>query len=292
MASDLLLYGGFILLFLVLWGAIYVLLPLVRHGHAFLAPALARATVRWAGIGRYSDRFKTYAPIALIVVAGAVLTAFAGDGFLDLAELVHSQSDVLQKADAHAHLWAVQHRTSGATSFFVVMSNVGGPFGAAVIALTVAIILLIRKRYRWVLYLAVTVGGGSLLNLELKRYFARARPDVAEMLRRAHGYSFPSGHAMGSTVVFGALSYLAFRTALHWKWKTAAPALAVTLIISVALSRVYLGAHWISDVAAGIACGTMWVAITTMAYETVRRIRRLRAQRPENLSSTRVARGE
>ena len=260
----------------MLWGAIYVLLPLVRHGHAVLAPTLARAAVRWAGIGRFTDRFKAYAPIAVIVVLGAIATAWAGDGFLDLAELVHSNSDTLQRTDTRAHVWAVAHRTSGATSFFVVMSTIGGPVGVGCITVIVAVALVIKKRYRWVLYLAVTAGGGALLNMELKRYFARARPDVAEMLRRSTGYSFPSGHAMGSTVVFGALSYLAFRTALHWKWKTAAPALAITLIASVALSRVYLGAHWISDVAAGIACGTIWVAVTTVSYETLRRIRRLR----------------
>ena len=50
-----------------------------------------------------------------------------------------------------------------------------------------------------------------------------------------------------------ALSYLAFRTATHWRWKAAWLALAWTLIIAIALSRVYLGVHWISDVGAGIA---------------------------------------
>ena len=270
MVSDLLLYGGFTLTFLILWGAIYVLLPLVRHGHSILAPTLARMAARWPGTSRY-------APIALIVILGAIFTAWAGDGFLDLAELVHAKSEVLQTTDINAHRWAVAHRTSGATGFMVLMSTIGGPVGVGVIAVIAMIALVIRKRYRWLIYLAVTAGGGALLNLELKHYFERARPDVAEMLRRAHGYSFPSGHAMGSTVVFGALSYLAFRTAVHWKWKTASLALGVTLILAVALSRVYLGAHWISDVAAGIACGGMWVAINTVAYETLRRIRRLRA---------------
>ena len=80
----------------------------------------------------------------------------------------------------------------------------------------VAIVLAIMRRWRWVLYLAVTTVGGALLNMELKRFFARARPGVAEMLRRAHGYSFPSGHAMGSAVAFGALAYLAYRAAKSW----------------------------------------------------------------------------
>jgi undecaprenyl-diphosphatase len=99
------------------------------------------------------------------------------------------------------------------------------------------------------------------------------------MLRRAHGYSFPSGHAMGSTIVFGALSYLAFRSATRWRWKAAWLAFAWTLIAAISFSRVYLGVHWISDVGAGIAAGAMWVGVTTLAYETVRRIRMLRAKR-------------
>src|SRR5207253_8255002 len=135
------------------------------------------------------------------------------------------------------------------------MTTIGSPLGLAVLMTIVGIVLAFLRRWRWVAYLAFTFGGGELLDVELKAYFARARPAVAEALRRAQGYSFPSGHAMGSAVAFGALSYLAFRTAVGWKWKTAALALGVTLILAVALSRVYLGAHWISDVAAGIACG-------------------------------------
>ncbi len=279
MASDILLYGGFLLVFLSVWGVLDAFLPLVRRGNGFLAPRIASLLVRRAGIGRFTERSKAYAPVAAIVVVGALLTALAGDQFLDLAELVHSKSTVLQDADAKATAWAIAHRSSSATSFFVMVTIIGGPVGVGAIAGMVAIILIIRKRYRWLLYLVVTAGGGGLLNMELKRYFARARPDIAEMIRHASGYSFPSGHAMGSTVVFGALSYLAFRTAVQWRWKTASLALATTLILAVALSRVYLGDHWMSDVAAGVACGLIWLAVTTVAYETLRRVRRMRAQR-------------
>ena len=293
MVSDLPLYAVFALVFLTLWAVIYALMPLVRHSHGLIAPRLARATVRWGGLGRVANRYKAYGPIVAIVLVGGVVTAIAGDQFLDLAELVHAKSTVLQETDARITNWAIAHRSASATSFFVVMTTIGGPVGASVISAIVAAILLIKRRYRWFLYLAVTSLGGGLLNMELKRYFARARPDIAEMLRRAQGYSFPSGHAMGSTVVFGALSYLAFRTAPKWRWKTAALALALTLILAVALSRVYLGVHWVSDVAAGIACGALWVGVTTVAYETLRRVRRLRAHRVVNRSSIRVgARGE
>lgn len=251
----------------------------MRRAGALGARLIARASVRYARIGRFTNRFKAYAPIALIVVVGALLVAWAGDQFIDLAEAVHSNSPKLQEFDTLAHAWAISKRTAGGTTFFAVLSNVGSPAGMTVIVVIVAIVLTATRRYRWLIYLLVTTGGGSLLNMELKRYFARARPDLAEMLRQVHGYSFPSGHAMGSTVVLGALSYLAFRTATHWRWKAAWLALAWTLIAAIAMSRVYLGVHWISDVAAGIVVGGLWVTVTTLAYETTRRIRMLRAMR-------------
>jgi len=217
-------------------------------------------------------------PVAAIIVAGALLAAWAGDAFLDLAELVRGKSPRLQQFDAAVHDWVVSHRGPGDTLFFIAMSIIGGPVVVGVITGIVAIVLLIQRRWAWVMYLLFTALGAALLNMELKRYFARARPAVTEMLRQARGYSFPSGHAMGSTVVFGALAYLAFRAARSWSAAAAALALALTLVISVAVSRVYLGVHWISDVVGGMAAGFVWLLSTTVAYETLRRIRKMREQ--------------
>jgi undecaprenyl-diphosphatase len=161
------------------------------------------------------------------------------------------------------------------------MTMIGSPVGLAILLSIVGIILAIRRRWRWLIYLAITYAGGWLLDLELKRYFARARPVAAEMLRRANGYSFPSGHSLGSAVAFGALAYLTFRAIRSWPAKTAVIAFLYTLVASVALSRVYLGVHWISDVLAGVTVGTVWVTTMTVAYETTRRIRRMRRRRDE-----------
>jgi undecaprenyl-diphosphatase len=273
------LFVAFAVTFLILWALVYAALPAVRH----LGRLLARATARSARVTRFvsttGERFKNYLPVAAIVIAGGLFTAWAGDGFIDLAEKVHSNNAALQKIDMSIHDWAVSERTPGATLFFTLMTMIGGPLGLAVLLTIIGIILAIRRRWRWLTYLAVTAGGGALLNLELKRYFARARPIAAEMLRRANGYSFPSGHAMGSAVAFGALAYLAFRAIRSWPAKTAVMAFLYTLVASIALSRVYLGVHWISDVAAGVTIGTVWVTTTTVAYETLRRIRRMRRRR-------------
>ena len=101
-------------------------------------------------------------------------------------------------------------------------------------------------------------------------------------MRDAHGYSFPSGHAMGSTIVFGAFAYLAFRILNNWRPRAAALAFCCSMILAICASRIYLGVHWISDVAAGVSAGLIWLVATTVAYETFRRIRMIRALRFRN----------
>jgi undecaprenyl-diphosphatase len=106
-------------------------------------------------------------------------------------------------------------------------------------------------------------------------------------LRGAHGYSFPSGHAMGSMIVAGAFAYLGYRALPTIASKAAAVAAATTFVITVAASRVYLGVHWISDVGAGLTGGLLWVLGITVAYETFRRIRLIRALREKRLEKSR-----
>jgi membrane-associated phospholipid phosphatase len=257
----------FTVLFLVLWGLFIGAAPLIQHGLRYAA--------HWTAKFRYRD----YLPVVLVLAAGVALTMFAGDAFLDLGELVQSRSPLLQEVDTRAHNWAASQRSAGATLFFTVFTWAGTPGVLTVAIAIVAIALAVRGRYRWAVFLVVTTGMGGLLVNLLKLYFARARPDLAEALRQAHGYSFPSGHAMGSTIVAGALAYLALRALPTWRTKAAGLAAAVTFVAAVALSRVYLGVHWISDIGAGVAAGLVWVTVTTIAYETFRRIRLVRALR-------------
>jgi undecaprenyl-diphosphatase len=280
------LFALFLLIFLLLWSLLYAALPLLRHPIAFLANRITRYTI----VEKHISRLRAYGPIVLILAIGAALTAWAGDSFLDLAEALHAKTPRLSELDALAHAWAAAHRSAGSTEFFITMTTIGSPLGLAILGLIVGGALAIKRRWRWLIYLAITCGGGAVLNMELKHYFARARPALAEALRQASGYSFPSGHAMGSTIIFGALAYLATRALPRWRWKSAAIALACTLVISVALSRVYLGVHWMSDIAAGISVGLLWVAVTTVAYEVLRRARALRVQERAR-SSERVTRG-
>jgi membrane-associated phospholipid phosphatase len=261
----------FVTLFLLLFAVLALFFRLV-------GPVLERL-LRYAANRTAKFRYRDYLPVVIVLAAGAAVTAMAGDAFLDLAELVHESSPRLHRIDGEVHQWAAASREQGATPFFTLMTIIGTPVGLGVLCAIVAGILIVRGRWRWAAYLFLTGGIGGLLNLQLKAYFARARPELAEALRDAHGYSFPSGHAMGSTMVFGALCYLAFRVIRTWRWRAVALAFNCSMIVAIATSRIYLGVHWISDIAAGIAAGLIWLIATTVAYETFRRIRLVRSLR-------------
>lgn len=268
--------SAFLAIFLILWLLFFGLGPGIER--------VLKRTAHWTAAFRYRD----YVPVFVVVAAGIAGTAIAGDAFLDIAERLQENSPRLHAFDAEAHALARDTRTPGATAFFTTLTLVGTPVGLGILILIAVIPLIAGGRWRWAAYLAITSGIGGLLNLLLKAFFERARPELVEALRGAHGYSFPSGHAMGSTIVLGALAYLAVRILPRWRYRAAALALACTLILAIALSRVYLGVHWISDIAAGIAAGLIWLATATVAYETFRRIRMvraLRAKRSPNLSS-------
>lgn len=263
----MILAGAALLLFLVLWAVLYATGSATR-------PILPKLAYRTAAF-----RYRDFLPVFVLVGGGALVAIAAGNGFIDLAERVHANSPQLAQVDRDVHHWAASNRNGGNTTFFMVTTHLGDPVILGVFVAAGALPLAMKRRWRWLAYLLFTTGTGGLLNVALKSLFARSRPDLAEALRNAHGYSFPSGHAMGSTVVFGALAYLAFRVLTSWRTRTAAIAAATTIITCVALSRVYLGVHWVSDVGAGITAGLIWLTVTTVGYEAFRRIRMIRALR-------------
>ncbi len=263
----MLFIAAFLALFLLLWVLFFYVGPLLERVLAKSANVTARF------------RYRDYLPVLVVLAAGIALTAIAGDAFLDLAESLQEESPRLHAVDRDIHDWAVDTRTPVSTHFLTILTIIGTPAGLGVLIVIAAVLLGLRKRWRWGAYLIVTCGVGGLLNLQLKAFFARARPDLAEALRDAHGYSVPSGHAMGSTIVFGAFAYLAFRILNKWRPRAAALAFCCAMILAICASRIYLGVHWISDVAAGIAAGLIWLSAATVAYEAFRRIRLVRALR-------------
>jgi undecaprenyl-diphosphatase len=210
--------------------------------------------------------------LGLRLVAGLIGTFIGAAAFLLVLVLVQSGWPPLREVDVDmaADLNRLASRNPSLVSAFDTVSTVFDPNVFRVAVTLVAIWYLIRREVRHAVWLLVTVFGGAVLGYALKELVGRARPVVAEPVSTAPGLSFPSGHALGATIGCGLLLLVAMRY-LARAGQIAASAAAVTVVLITALSRIGLGVHFVSDVAAGIVLGLAWLAVTTAAYLAWRR---------------------
>jgi membrane-associated phospholipid phosphatase len=264
-----------VVLFLAFWALCYT--PLAGLARAITtglkggAAWVARSRVgKWAV--RHSGPIAPYVSMLLVVVFGAMATIGAGYLFGELVEQVRLTNSAVSRADQAIHAWFVHGRQPAMVVLLRTTTTVGSVTVLAALVAVTAAVLLVRKEQASAIFLVVTAGVGALLNLGLKMIFARSRPDLASALAVAPGYSFPSGHAMDSFITFGALAGIALRQRWPWKAKSAALAMALTMVILVGLSRVYLGVHWASDIAGGWSAGTVWLTFAVTAFEMLLRL--------------------
>lgn len=140
------------------------------------------------------------------------------------------------------------------------------------------------RRHVSALLFAGSVVGGFGLSTVLKIAIARARPEAWKALVTEKSYSFPSGHAVMSTVFFGGLAAVVFHVSKSPVRRALALILASGIVLTISASRVYLGAHWPTDTLAGMAAGLIWVVIYASATETVTHVQRRRRSLRESRS--------
>ncbi len=160
---------------------------------------------------------------------------------------------------------------SDLTNSLHIVGILGSLEALALVSLLVAVVLLVQRCWSSLAAWLVAVLGGEALNLLLKDIFARPRPHFEHPLLVETSYSFPSGQAMESLVVYGMLAYFATLT-LRGKGKRAASVCgAAVLVVLIGCSRVYLGAHYVSDVVAGFVAGGAWLSVVIAGWTTIRR---------------------
>ncbi len=137
--------------------------------------------------------------------------------------------------------------------------------GFPLIVLTFAAVagfFFVTERYGAALYAVLSVGSGALLSQTLKQYYGRPRPDLVDHLDTVHTLSFPSGHALVTTVAYLTLASIVIGFLESRRARFYVLAVAVLVAVIVGVSRVYLGVHWPSDVAAGWALGAAWASLS------------------------------
>ena len=187
-------------------------------------------------------------------VVGFVAAALCAWAFAAIADEVPEHA-AMARIDLAVTAWLQSHGTEWGETVFATISLLGAQ---VLIAVLVAVaILLIRKRaWRPLATLVVACGGGALLNSALKAIFHRTRPLSAAEFRLT-SWSFPSGHAMDSLIVYGLFAFWLVRRLPERRH--AIIIAAVVLVGAIGFARIYLGVHYVSDVVAGYCAGAVWL---------------------------------
>lgn len=257
------------------------------HAFAGLAALLASALLA-AGLFAWAARGAAPAPggaphpdrgarneRALAAAIGVALLAFAAIAYGVTHGGAFVAADRAFSEAAHESLSAPMLRA------FEWISWLGNGSFLALLCAAVVIALLARGERLLAIGIVAALGGNGLVDAVLKRVFTRVRPpDVGVVLEQFHGWSFPSGHAAGAMVGYGFLAYVALRLAPP-RWRGPCLALAAALVALVGASRVFINAHFASDVLAGFASGTAWLLACVLVVERVRRRASTGGARPQ-----------
>ena len=206
---------------------------------------------------------RTLAPLAVVTAAAFV--------FALLLVLVRLQWSPLESAD-HGAAARLNSLVAGHAAVVSIVKAVTwlGSGGVLWTLIGIAVVVLaIRRRWRLAIYLLVTGAGALTLDPVLKALVGRLRPVVAHPVAYGNGDSFPSGHALGSIVCYGAL-FLVFLPATRGVWRRVFIAVTLTLIVAIGASRLLLGVHYLSDVLGAWALGITWLGVTAFAFELSR----------------------
>lgn len=270
-------------------GLVLVLIIALGRAWSWMVQHEADLHARWSGflerprvasfrrrfarqIGFVEERLTPGGYLGLHLTVGAIIVLLCGWWFGEIVEDLFTH-DRLIAVDHQLAAWFNRHATAPLTQIAEAVTFMGSGLFLTTASVAIAAILIWRRAWHRLAVLVITVGGGTLLNLALKHLFHRQRPTVENPLVALSTYSFPSGHTIGATLFYGLLAVIVIRSVQPWRWRIMAPFFAMLMILLVGLSRIYLGAHFLSDVMAAIAVGILWLSVSVTAVEIDRRYR-------------------
>ena len=233
-----------------------------------------------------ASRFSPEGEYGLNLTVGVALLLAAMAVFAQLAGAVVAGAPITQ-FDAEVANWLHQHARQGGLlrEALLILTHIHSTPGMLVMAFCAALWVYRRGHRYWTMAVIASVPGGMLLNVALKHTFERARPHFDEPILPFSTYSFPSGHTMAATVLYGVLACYVARHARTWPGRVLPFVLAALMIGAVAFSRMYLGAHYLTDILAALVEGCGWLAICISGTATLNRRRRARERRQSGAAS-------
>ena len=212
-----------------------------------------------------SSKAGTAARTGARLVVGLLGVLAVGVVAVPLALLVRGGYGPLIGADRDVSV-AAERAVAGSTTLLRLAQAVtllGDPVGITIAAISLALLLWWRGQVRLALYVVAARTGALVLSQGLKHLVDRARPVFDVPVAEALGPSFPSGHALGSSVFWTTCAVL---LAPRVRWPRLLLAGAVLVAVLVAASRVLLGVHFLSDVSGGLLLGLGWAAVCTAVF--------------------------
>lgn len=211
-------------------------------------------------------------PYIITVIVSLVIVVGGINLFIELTETL--KTDTLARYDAAITDYIISFRNPSLTAFFKFVTDIGDVTGyIIVLVLFVLLSWRVIKSWKYILQSVVVLVLATLSNMALKRFIDRARPGI-EHLVSVKTLSYPSGHAMGAMAFFGFLIYLISKLRINRILKYSLMVLVAFLILSIGISRIYLGVHYPSDVAGGFIAGFIWVVFCILIFDVIQIFRR------------------
>ena len=215
-----------------------------------------------------SPRALALAGWSAFILAGALFLAIAWN-VTALSTLAALDVEVAERLHAQARPWLV--------GFFLALTHLHSLVAVALWSAIFAAALARLREWYWMLTLGASVGGVLVVNVLLKYAYERLRPRFDHPIVELATYSFPSGHTAGAVAFYGVLAAFLVSRFYDARRRAACVLGAVAAVLLVGFSRIYLGAHYLTDVVAAICSSTAWLVLCLAAgHALVRRRLRLR----------------
>lgn len=218
----------------------------------------------WAALGR---RFGALPLLLVTLLVGIGIAAIATWVASEVYDAVRESDDVAV-LDRPVLDWMIAHRTPALDQGVTWWTDIAGTIGMPIVAVLFLVGLTIQRRAWTPLVLLVAASAGSLaMTIAGKDLIGRARPPLSDAVPPyEHSPSFPSGHTLNATVVVGTIVYLLLLRQSRVVTRVWTIVVGTLFVLSVGVSRVFLGHHWTTDVLAAWALGLAWLALVVTAH--------------------------
>lgn len=244
------------------WTALHLVRYALRHATTLAQHLRDDPAMRATRFGRLFIEVSERHEARALALAAALLIGTAWLFFGVLEDVI--ERDPLVLADHSIYYFFQSLRTLPGDRFMIAVTELGD--SVVVVAVTAAVFLWLAAKRSWrtASYWVAAIAGASALNTAIKVGLHRTRPN--ELLYSGwSAFSFPSGHSTVNLALYGFFAFLVTRELPPSRRLPVAFGCAA-LIFMIAVSRLYLGAHWFSDVVGGLAFGSMWLALLGLFY--------------------------